>query len=64
MGGGGQGTDVCVCVPSQGGDDDYKQSALHKASEKGLAGTVAALLARGANAALADYVRACVYVQR
>ena len=58
---GWQGTDVCVCVPSQDGSD--KQSALHKASANGLAGTVAALLAHGANAALADKVRACIYVQ-
>ena len=58
---GGQGTDVCVCVPSQGGYK--KESALHKASENGLAGTVAALLALGANAALAEEVRACIYVQ-
>ena len=58
---GGQGTDVCVCVPSQDGSN--KMSALHVASENGLAGTVAALLALGANAALADKVRACVYVQ-
>ena len=57
---GGQGTDVCVCVPSQGKD---KQSALHKASENGLAGTVAALLAHGANVALADEVRTCVYAR-
>ena len=58
---GGQGTDVCVCVPSQ--DGVHKQSALLNASENGLAGTVAALLALGANAALADEVRTCVYVQ-
>ena len=60
--GGGQGTDVCVCVLSQ--DGDYKRSALHKASENGLAGTVAALLALGADAALRDVVRACVYACR
>ena len=61
--GGRPGTDVCVCVPSQGGD--RKQSALHVASANGLAGTVAALLAHGANAALAEegVVRACIYVQ-
>ena len=40
-----------------------KKSALHVASENGLAGTVAALLALGANAALADEVRTCVYVR-
>ena len=44
--GGGQGTDVCVCVPSQGGD--WKQSALDVASENGLAGTVECLVAAGA----------------
>ena len=60
---GGQVTDVCVCVPSQGGDYGSKRSALHDASENGLAGTVAALLALGANAALADRVRTCVYVR-
>ena len=59
--GGGQGTDVCVCVPSQ--DAYYKRSALHVASQNGLAGTVAALLALGSNAALADAVRACIYVR-
>ena len=59
---GGQGTDVLVCVPSQ--ERSYqKQSALHVASENGLAGTVAALLAHGANAALADKVRTCVYLR-
>ena len=61
---GGQVTDVCVCVPSQGGEYMQKKSALHVASENGLAGTVAALLALGANAALADKVRACVYACR
>ena len=41
----------------------YKRSALHRASEKGLAGTVAQLLALGADATLTDEVRAyiCVY---
>jgi len=39
------------------------RSALHQASEDGLAGTVAKLLAHGANAALEDEVRACIYVQ-
>jgi len=33
------------------------------ASQNGLAGTVANLLALGANAALLDQVRACIYVQ-
>ena len=35
-------------------DGDYKRSALHVASAKGLAGTVAKLLSLGADAALAD----------
>ena len=55
--GGAQGTDVLVCVSLQ--DDDYTRSALHKASEGGLAGTVAQLLSLGADAALKDKVRAC-----
>ena len=54
--GGAQGTDVLVCVSLQ---DNYKQSALHKASEGGLAGTVAQLVSLGADAALKDEVRAC-----
>ena len=58
--GGGQGTDVCVCVPSQGRNE---RSALHKASENGLAGTVAKLLSHGAKAGLADKVRTCICVQ-
>jgi hypothetical protein len=33
------------------------------ASENGLAGTVAKLLSLGANAGLADKVRACAYVK-
>ena len=55
--GGAQGTDVLVCVPLQ--DNGYKRSALHKASEGGLAGTVAQLVSHGADAALKDKVRAC-----
>ena len=55
--GGAQGTDVLVCVSLQ--DNDYTRSALHKASEGGLAGTVAQLLSHGADAALKDKVRAC-----
>ena len=39
-----------------------QQSALHRASAEGLAGTVAKLLALGANAALTDKVRACTYM--
>ena len=61
-GGGGwaQGTDVLVCVSLQDdGKKDYTRSALHKASEGGLAGTVAQLLSHGADAALKDKVRAC-----
>ena len=60
--GGAQGTDVLVCVSLQ--DDgraykSYKRSALHKASDGGLAGTVAQLVSHGADAALKDEVRAC-----
>jgi len=55
-GGGAQGADVLVCVSLQGA---YQRSALHKASEGGLAGTVAQLLSLGADAALKDKVRAC-----
>jgi len=58
--GGAQGTDVLVCVPLQDiGRGDYTRSALHKASERGLAGTVAQLVSLGADAALKDKVRAC-----
>ena len=53
--GGAQGTDVLVCVSLQ----VNSRSALHIASEKGLAGTVAQLLSHGADAALKDKVRAC-----
>ena len=60
VGGGAQGTDVLVCVSLQDdGRNDYRRSALHKASEGGLAGTVAQLLSLGADAALKDEVRAC-----
>ena len=63
-----QGTDVCVCVPAsrQAKEDypHYKRSALHWASEKGLAGTVAQLLALGADATLTDQVRAYISVYR
>ena len=63
-----QGTDVCVCVPaSRQAKDDFhgrKRSALHVASEKGLAGTVAQLLAVGADATLRDNVRASISVYR
>ena len=58
--GGAQGTDVLVCVSLQDdGKKDYTRSALHKASEGGLAGTVAQLVSLGADAALKDKVRAC-----
>ena len=63
-----QGTDVWVRVPaSRQAKNDYhgrKRSALHWASEKGLAGTVAKLLALGADATLTDEVRACISVHR
>ena len=55
--GGAQGTDVLVCISLQ--DDGLEQSALHEASNRGLAGTVAQLLSLGADAALKDQVRAC-----
>ena len=48
-----QGTDVCVRVPASR-QDKYKRSALHVASDKGLADTVAKVLALGADAALTD----------
>ena len=44
-----------MCAPPQ--DDDYKRSALHVASENGLAGTVAKLLALGADAMLTYHDR-------
>jgi hypothetical protein len=63
-----QGTDGCVCVPaSRQAKEDYphsKRSALHWASEKGMAGTVAQLLALGADATLRDLVRAGIFVNR
>ena len=55
--GGAQGTDVLVCISLQ--DNNYKFSALHTASEGGLAGTVAQLLSLGADATRKDAVRAC-----
>ena len=61
VGGGPQGTDVLVCVCLQ--DDGYKKSALHVASQKGLAGTVAQLVSLGADAALKDEVRACTCME-
>ena len=54
-----QGTNVWVRVPASRQDTGFdKRSALHWASEKGLAGTVAQLLALGADATLTDKVRA------
>ena len=56
-----QGTDVWVRVPAS--RQGYgKRSALHWASEEGLAGTVAKLLALGADATLTDQVRAGISV--
>ena len=40
-----------------------QRSALHRASENGLVGTVAKLLSHGANAGLEDKVRTCICVQ-
>ena len=65
-----QGTDVWVRVPAsrQAKRDyfgyKYKRSALHVASEEGLAGTVAKLLALGADATLTEQVRAYISVYR
>ena len=56
-----QGTDVWVRGPASR-QDSIKRSALHLASEKGLAGTVAQLLALGADATLIDQVRAYICV--
>ena len=56
-----QGTDVCVRVPASR-QADRKRSALHMASEQGLAGTVAQLLALGADATLTDEVRASICI--
>ena len=57
-----QGTDMRVwCLSRQ--DGHLQRSALHYASEKGLAGTVAKLLSVGADAALTDQARACAYVK-
>ena len=61
-----QGTDVCVCGPASRQAKEayphYKRSALHWASAQGLAGTVAQLLALGADATLTDRVRASISV--
>ncbi len=60
--GGSQGTDLCMCVSLQ--DDGFYDgcvkgcTALHKASANSMSGTVAKLLALGANAACKDKVRA------
>jgi len=64
---GARGTDVRVRVPAsrQGGynhGSERERSALHWASERGLAGTVAKLLALGADATLTDKVRAIICI--
>jgi hypothetical protein len=56
----GRGTDTCVYVLPQGGDE--KRSALHYASDNGLESAVAKLLSLGADAGLIDKVRACSYM--
>ena len=43
-------------------DAELKKSALHVASEQGLAGTVAQLLALGADATLRNKVRASIHM--
>ena len=53
-----QGTDVWVRGPASRQGGHYERSALHIASEKGLAGTVAKLLALDADATLTDKVTA------
>ena len=58
-GGGAQGTDVRVCVCLQDDGRHGMRSALHIASGRGLAGTVAQLLSLGAHAGNLDRVRAC-----
>ena len=55
-----QGTDVWVCGPASRQGGVFKRSALHSASAQGLAGTVAQLLALGADATLTDGVRASI----
>ena len=52
-----EATKLAGALDLQGGQ--YKRSALHLASAKGLAGTVAQLLSHGADAALKDKVRTC-----
>ena len=64
-----QGTDVWVRVPASRQAQDYHygykdRSALHVASAQGMAGTVAQLLALGADATLTDQVRAGISVYR
>ena len=59
-----QGTDVWVRVPASRQVGWRKRSALHWASAEGLAGTVAQLLALGADATLTDRVRASISVNR
>ena len=60
-----QGTWRAVEDEAEGdsGEYDSQHSALHMASEGGLAGTVAQLVSLGADAALKDKVRACTCMQ-
>ena len=60
MGRVGRGTDTCVYVLLQCGDQN--RSALHYASSNGLESVVAKLLSLGADPALMDKVRACSYM--
>ena len=60
VGRGGRGTDTCVYVLLQGGDEKF--SALHHASVVGLESLVAKLLSLGADAALKTTVLACSYM--
>jgi len=60
VGRGGRGTDTCVYVLLQGGDEKF--SALHHASVVGLESLVAKLLSLGADPALKTTVRACSYM--
>ena len=55
---------ACLDRQGFGGDKELKKSALHWASAQGMAGTVAQLLALGADATLTDLVRAGISVYR
>ena len=55
-----QGTDVWVRGPASRQGGYGKESALHFASQKGLTGTVAKLLALGADVTLKALVRAFI----